>query len=158
MQVNSFVSSCLTYFSLCYPLGSNTLLNIVGFHLLQDVTVLFSLFCKFRNVVFHIFSDCENMSHFLLKIYSLIMVFIKELYYFLLISSLFFAIISLVSAPIFFIAVVQQCQAGPAKNRGVLLGPFLISHIKTLKIPQEFLSIDFRSAPAPTLFPGITMM
>ena len=76
----------------------------------------------------------------------------------LLIYSFFIYIVSLVSAPIFFFAVVQQCKAGTAKNRSVLLGPSLISHIKTLKIPQEFLSIDFRSAPAPTLFPGITMM
>ena len=55
--------------------------RLSSFHLLQDVTVLFSFFCKFGNVVFHIFSDSKNMSHFLLKIYSLIMVFIKELYY-----------------------------------------------------------------------------
>lgn len=75
---------CLFMPDIFYFMVSIRLKYIVEHCRLSSFTRCYStifLFCKFGNIVFHLFSDSKNMSHFLLKIYSLIMVFIKELYY-----------------------------------------------------------------------------
>ena len=125
--------------------------NIVKMFRFSSFTTCFSItlwlfFCKFG-----VFSPIPFL---ILKTWVLFSKSLEFDYHFLknhiitlLHVSLIFCIISLISVPFFFLAVVEPSMAGPARSRGVILASSILFHIKKFKVPHEFHVTRFLDHP-----------
>ena len=135
-----------------YPLGSNTLLQIVGFHLLQvyscyNIPSWSLLLCKVGNDTSNFFCFTNNLSLlFSLKIGSLVTLFKRSICWLCCYFLLFLYFISLVSALIVFLDFLEH-MVGPSRHKSSYSVPLQFWMSNKSENLTNLMVIHFSSAP-----------